>query len=252
MTSGKSDVPDLTGLNAEAILDWTRSRFGPRATFACSFGAEDMVLLDMLAQRARRDENDIRVFTLDTGRLFQDTYDLMQEAHDKYRLPITVLEPDRVELEQLVSKGGPNLFYASVENRKACCGVRKVHPLARALEGAEAWIVGLRREQSAERSAVPPIAPDPSQGGIWKICPLADWTWEDVMNYVRANDVPINRLHAQNFPSIGCAPCTRAVKPGEDPRSGRWWWELGAKECGLHPADHAPPRAAPARASGSA
>lgn len=240
-------VPELTGLDAGAILDWTQARFGSRATFACSYGAEDMVLLDLLAKRAKKDGRDIRVFTLDTGRLFQETYDLMQEAHDKYDLPVVVLEPDRVELEELVSRGGPNLFYASVENRKACCGVRKVHPLRRALDGADAWIVGLRREQSTGRSSVPLVARDDSQGGIWKICPLAEWTWEDVLRYVRENDVPINRLHAKNFPSIGCAPCTRAIRPGDDPRSGRWWWELGAKECGLHPENHTPAAAGTAK-----
>jgi phosphoadenosine phosphosulfate reductase len=225
--------------SAEEILDWARSQFGSRATFACSFGAEDMVLLDMLSRAARGDGQDIRVFTLDTGRLFPETYDLMQEAHEKYAIPIHVVAPDTKELEELISNGGPNLFYSSVENRKACCNVRKVHPLSRALTGAEAWVVGLRRDQSAERSTVEKLSRDSSQGGIWKICPLADWSWNDVLRYVKEHDVPINRLHAQGFPSIGCAPCTRAVKPGEDPRSGRWWWETGAKECGLHPATHA-------------
>lgn len=224
------------------MLAWVRSRFGSRSTFACSFGVEDMVLLDMISKQSTGGSDDIRVFTLDTGRLFPETYDLMQEVHEKYRIPIRVMEPDRGELEELVSHHGPNLFYQSVENRKACCGVRKVHPLARALEGAEAWVAGLRRDQSVERSIVEKVARDPSHGGIWKICPLAEWSWDDVMRYVKENNVPINRLHAQGFPSIGCAPCTRAVKPGEDPRSGRWWWENGAKECGLHPVTHEPAR----------
>jgi len=238
MTVEEPFVSELRDLPADDILSWVRTHFGNRATFACSFGAEDMVLLDMLSKAKAGNGGDIQVFTLDTGRLFPETYDLMQEAHDRYHLPIQVMEPDRVELEEMVSRNGPNLFYASVENRKACCNVRKVHPLARALKGTEAWIVGLRRDQSAERSTVEKISRDSSQGGIWKICPLADWSWEDVLAYVKANEVPINRLHAQGFPSIGCAPCTRAVKPGEDPRSGRWWWETGAKECGLHPATH--------------
>jgi len=229
---------ELSDRTAEQVLDWTRSQFGPKAAFACSFGAEDMVLLDMLSKLPKGNGNSIRVFTLETGRLFPETYDLMQEAHDRYHLPIEIFSPDTVEVQNMVSAKGPNLFYASVENRKECCNVRKVRPLARALTGTEAWVVGLRREQSAERSSVEKISRDASQHGIWKVCPLADWTWDDVLEYVKANDVPINRLHAQGFPSIGCAPCTRAVKPGEDPRSGRWWWETGAKECGLHPATH--------------
>jgi len=229
---------ELADQTAEQLLTWTRERFGSRAAFACSFGAEDMVLLDMLSRQSTGGSDAIRVFTLDTGRLFPETYDLMQEAHDRYRIPIQVMEPDRPELEELVSRNGPNLFYQSVENRKACCGVRKVRPLARALKGAEAWVVGLRRDQSTERSVIEKVGRDASQGGIWKICPLADWSWEDVMQYVQENHVPVNRLHAQGFPSIGCAPCTRAVPPGDDPRSGRWWWENGAKECGLHPVTH--------------
>ena len=238
MTPAEIPADALANKTAEEILDWTRDQFGSRAAFACSYGAEDIVLLDMLAKAAKGDGSDIRVFTLDTGRLFPETYDLMQEAHEKYGIPVQVMEPDAAELEELVSKNGPNLFYASVENRKACCGVRKVHPLARALKGSEAWIVGLRRDQSAERSTVEKISRDSSQGGIWKVCPLAEWSWDDVLAYAKKHEVPINRLHAEGFPSIGCAPCTRAVQPGEDPRSGRWWWESGAKECGLHPVTH--------------
>jgi len=238
MTVEEPLVAELRDQSAEAILSRVRTQFGSRAAFACSFGAEDMVILDMLSKLSARDGGDIRIVTLDTGRLFPETYELMQEAHDRYRMPIQVMEPDRVELEEMVSRKGPNLFYESVENRKTCCGVRKVHPLARALQGADAWIVGLRREQSAERSVAEKVSRDSSQGGIWKISPLADWSWEDVLAYVKEHEVPINRLHSHGFPSIGCAPCTRAVEPGQDPRSGRWGWETGAKECGLHPATH--------------
>ncbi len=229
------EAQELAGRSAEECLDWAGSRFGERAVFACSFGAEDMVLLDMIANSSPGAGRRIRVITLDTGRLFQETYDLMQEAHERYNVPIEVVFPDRADVEELVRRGGPNLFYYSIENRKACCNVRKVLPLNRALKGAEAWIVGLRREQSAERSEVERLARDPTHGGIWKISPLADWSWDDVMRYVREQNVPINHLHAKGFPSIGCAPCTRAVPPGADPRSGRWWWESGVKECGLHP-----------------
>ena len=238
MSESEAYARELADRTAEQVLDWTRSRFGAKAAFACSYGAEDMVLLDMLSKSSKGAGIDIRVFTLETGRLFPETYDLMQEAHDRYRVPVETFSPDTADVQSMVSAKGPNLFYASVENRKECCNVRKVRPLARALTGAEAWVVGLRREQSAERSSVEKISCDTSQRGIWKVCPLADWAWDDVLQYVKLNDVPINRLHAQGFPSIGCAPCTRAVQPGEDPRSGRWWWESGAKECGLHPVTH--------------
>ena len=238
MNSVDNPEAALAGRNPEEILRWTQSQFGSRAAFACSFGAEDMVILDMLAKIAPGNGGRIHVFTLDTGRLFAETYTLMQEAHDKYGVPIHVVSPDTKELEELISEKGPNLFYSSVENRKACCNVRKVRPLARALSGAEAWVVGLRRDQSAVRSAVETIGRDNSQGGIWKIAPLAEWTWDEVLRYVKENNVPINKLHSEGFPSIGCAPCTRAVQPGEDYRSGRWWWETGAKECGLHPVTH--------------
>jgi phosphoadenosine phosphosulfate reductase len=235
MSSVETFEFSVADASAEEILSRVQSRFGDRASFACSFGAEDMVILDMLSELSEGSRGSIRVFTLDTGRLFPETYELMQEAHDRYRVPVEVICPDAKELGELISRGGPNLFYESVENRKACCDVRKVRPLARGLAGSEAWIVGLRRDQSEERSTVEKLGRDRSHGGIWKVAPLADWTAEDVLRYVRENDVPINKLHAEGFPSIGCAPCTRAVRPGEDPRSGRWWWETGAKECGLHP-----------------
>jgi phosphoadenosine phosphosulfate reductase len=225
---------ELQHADASEIVEWTTRRFGSAAAFACSFGAEDMVLLDLIARSIPRDRGAIRWFTLDTGRLFEETYGLMQAARSRYRLPLEVYAPAAPELEPLLARGGPNLFYDSVENRKACCQVRKVAPLARALRNSEAWIVGLRREQSTDRAAVEKIARDPMHANLWKICPLADWTDARVQEYLRARDVPTNPLHSKGFLSIGCAPCTRAVAPGEDPRSGRWWWEMGVKECGLH------------------
>ncbi len=228
------ETRQLEGKSAEDCLDWAGIRFGERAVFACSFGAEDMVLLDLIAHSSPDGGRRIRVVTLDTGRLFPETYDLMQEARERYGVPVEVIFPDRADVEALVRCGGPNLFYSSIENRKACCRVRKVLPLNRALIGAEAWIVGLRRDQSAERSEVERLSRDPTHEGIWKLSPLADWSWEDVVRYMGEHSVPINRLHSKGFSSIGCAPCTRAVAPGADPRSGRWWWETGAKECGLH------------------
>ena len=237
---------------AERWIEWTLDKFGDRAAFASSFGAEDMVLLDLIARGQRSRPRTIRVITLDTGRLFPETYDLIEEARRQYQIPIEIFAPDQAELEALVSRGGPNLFYASIEQRKACCVVRKVHPLERALRGAELWITGLRREQSFERSTVEVLAKDPAHGGRWKLAPLAEWSWEDVLSYADRHSVPLNRLHARGFPSVGCAPCTRAVRPGEDPRSGRWWWERGSKECGLHSSELEPEILVPALGATSA
>jgi phosphoadenosine phosphosulfate reductase len=222
-------------MSAQELVQWTQDRFGSKAAFACSFGAEDMVLLDMIARARRPNGEGIRIFTLDTGRLFPETYDLLEKARQRYGIPIHVVFPDAAEVEKMVNEKGPNLFYESVENRKLCCRVRKVLPLDRALSGSEAWVVGLRREQSTERSVIPKVTEDPGHPGVYKVSPLADWSWDTVMEYVRKNDVPISDLHARGYISIGCAPCTRVVPPGADPRSGRWWWETGAKECGLHP-----------------
>jgi phosphoadenosine phosphosulfate reductase len=216
------------------LLSYIQGRFGSRAAFACSFGAEDMALLDMISRLEPTGDSRIRIFTLDTGRLFYETYDLMQAVWDRYRLPIEVYTPDRNEISDLVRNRGPNLFYRSPEYRRACCHVRKVAPLTKALEGAAVWITGLRRQQSEARGNVTVAQRDSQWGEIWKVNPLWNWTWEEVMDYVRAHEVPINSLHAQGFVSIGCAPCTRPVREGEDPRSGRWWWESGSKECGIH------------------
>lgn len=221
-------------MSGEDLVRSTQERFGSKAVFACSFGAEDMVVLDMIARLPDSGRGRIRVVSLDTGRLFSETYDLIERARSRYSLPIELVFPDAAEVEQMVNEKGPNLFYGSIEDRKRCCTVRKVRPLDRALHGAEAWIVGLRREQSAERSVVPKVSVDAAHSGIYKISPLADWTSEEVLAYVRRYDVPVNELHARGFVSIGCAPCTRAVPEGRDPRSGRWWWETGTKECGLH------------------
>ncbi len=233
-------------LDAEELIRRTQQRFGPKAVFACSFGAEDMVLLDMIARHRPPDGEGIRVISLDTGRLFPETYDLIERARHRYAIPIQLVFPDAEEVEQMVYEKGPNLFYGSVEGRKRCCAVRKVKPLDRALAGAEVWIVGLRRQQSTERAVTPKVSADPSHPGTYKMSPLADWTWNQVLDYVKQQEVPISDLHARGFVSIGCAPCTRAVPPDADPRSGRWWWETGTKECGLHSAA-VPAPAAPER-----
>lgn len=201
-----------------------------RLALATSFGAEDQVLTDMQC----RLEAGVRVFTLDTGRLFQETYDVMQRTGEHYRIPIDLFAPDPEELAKLVREKGPNLFYESVENRKACCAIRKVHPLSKALHGMDAWICGNRRDQAPTRAGLEPVEWDEANGLI-KICPLHGWTEENVWRYINENRVPHNALHHRGFGSIGCAPCTRAVNPGEDIRSGRWWWESPEhKECGLH------------------
>ena len=223
----------LEAMDAVELLGWALERFRPRIALASSFGAEDVVLIDLLMELDPR----ARVFTLDTGRLHSETYALAQALRDRYGLAIDVYFPRTEALEAMVRAHGVNLFYASVENRKLCCGVRKVEPLDRALEGLDAWITGLRREQAATRGRVRKVEIDADHGGILKLNPLADWSWDRVWGYIRDHAVPYNALHDEGFPSIGCAPCTRAVRPGEDLRAGRWWWEqdAAAKECGLHP-----------------
>ena len=216
---------------APELLRWALDTFGPRVALASSFGAEDVVLIDMLAGLSR----EARVFTLDTGRLPQETYDLMDRVRERYGLEIEIFFPAAEAVEAMVRRHGPNLFYRSVELRKLCCGVRKVEPLARALAGLEAWMTGLRREQAPTRQSIARVEWDAAHG-LLKLNPLADWSWDDVWTYIRRHDVPYNALHDRGYPSIGCACCTRAVAPGEDPRAGRWWWEAdrGGKECGLH------------------
>jgi phosphoadenosine phosphosulfate reductase len=199
------------------------------ATFACSFGAEDMVLLDVIANHARK----IQIFTLDTGRLPEETQALLETVRDKYPVAIRTYFPDAAAIEAWVEQNGPNAFYKSIAQRQQCCHIRKVEPLRRALAGNKSWITGLRREQSAARQDLEREAWDDANGLI-KINPLLDWTIDDVWAYIRSHGVPYNALHDRGYPSIGCAPCTRAIKPGEDIRAGRWWWEETSKECGLH------------------
>jgi phosphoadenosine phosphosulfate reductase len=220
--------------DAEALIEKAARELAP-AALACSFGAEDMVLIDIVARR----KLPVAVFTLDTGRLPQETYDLMQTTRSHYRgLAIETYFPNAASVESYVRENGINGFYDSVAARERCCAVRKLEPLKRALAGKKSWIVGLRREQSVTRRAVAPIEFD-AANGLEKVSPLADWSNEDVWAYVRRFDVPTNALHRKGFPSLGCAPCTRAVEPHEDPRAGRWWWEnADTRECGLHPRQH--------------
>ncbi len=216
---------------AEEVLGRAIRTFRHRIALASSFGAEDMVLIDMWWRLDRA----VRVFTLDTGRLPEETYQVMDRIRERYGIAIETYFPDRAAVEALERERGFYSFRRSVEDRKHCCGIRKVEPLGRALQGLEAWITGLRREQAVTRAAVPPVEVDAAHGGILKVNPLAEWTEQQVWDYIRRHDVPYNVLHDRGYPSIGCAPCTRAVQPGEDIRAGRWWWENPTtKECGLH------------------
>jgi len=202
----------------------------PAAALASSFGAEDMVLTDMIARHALP----IAIFSLDTGRLHDETYALIDRVREHYGLPVELYYPDPRELEAYVRSQGVNAFYRSVELRQRCCAIRKSAPLARALAGRDAWITGQRREQSITRRDLELEEYDAAHE-LPKFNPLVDWNEDDVWGYVRAHGVPTNPLHARGFPSIGCAPCTRAIEPGEDVRAGRWWWEQPEhKECGLH------------------
>ena len=216
----------------QEVLKWALSTFGRQIALAWS-GAEDIAVLDMMW---RIDPQATRVFTLDTGRLNAETYDLIDEARKKYGVEIEVMFPDSAATEKMVRARGMNLFYHSLENRKECCGIRKVEPLNRILKTLDGWMTGLRRTQAVTRGLLNKVEIDLGHAGIVKVNPLADWTTQQVFDYIKANGVPKNKLHDLGYPSIGCAPCTRQVKPGEDERAGRWWWENpDSKECGLHP-----------------
>ena len=215
---------------ARELLDTVQDDWAP-AVFANSFGAEDMVLTDLVA----RHYPGIGMFTLDTGRLPEETYRLMKEVADRYGIRVPVYFPESAAVEGYVAQHGPNGFYESVELRKSCCHIRKVEPLKRALQGRRAWITGLRRDQAPTRKDLAESEFD-AGNGLQKFSPLLDWSLSDVWDYLKQFDVPYNALHDRGYTSIGCAPCTRAVTRGEDVRAGRWWWEdPEIKECGLHP-----------------
>ncbi|MBU1362124.1 MAG: phosphoadenylyl-sulfate reductase [Gammaproteobacteria bacterium] len=225
-----------------ALLQRAAAEFAP-ITQASSLGAEDMVVTDLLSRCRVRSA----IFVLDTGKLHAETLELLSRAQAHYGVEIDVFRPREEDAGAFVAQHGEDAMYRSLELRKSCCHIRKMEPLERALAGQRGWITGLRREQSGARAEVEFIE---EQAGRVKLNPLARWTWGDVWHYIATHDVPYNRLHDQFFPSIGCAPCTRAVTLGEDFRSGRWWWEQdGAKECGLHvEGGHAPATIVPIRA----
>ncbi len=223
---------EMEDQSAMEVLKWAINAYAPKIALASSFGAEDVILIDMMV---KINKEKAKIFTLDTGRLNQETYDVMDAIRKKYGIQIEVYFPEQKETEEMVKIKGMNLMYESVENRKLCCEIRKVHPLNRALSKLDGWITGLRREQAITRANIYKLEIDSSHGNIVKINPLADWTNEMIWDYIHKNNVPYNKLHDSGYPSIGCEPCTRAVHRGEDPRAGRWWWENATqKECGLH------------------
>ncbi len=216
---------------AEDVIRAVAERFGAgNVALASSFGVEDQALTHIVMASFP----DIRIFTIDTGRLPEETYDCMQKTSEKYSFKYEVLKPDPEDIARLIGSHGPNLFYESVELRKECCRVRKVVPLKRKLGTLSAWICGLRRAQGVTRADVATIEWDQANGLV-KASPLAGWSDQEVWDFIKKNKIPYNALQDKGYPSIGCEPCTRAVKPGEDIRSGRWWWESPEhKECGLH------------------
>lgn len=228
------DLAELTknieGLAPEEALEYFAGRFPGKIVFSTSFGWEDQVITHMIF----KNDLPIRVFTLDTGRMFNETYHVWNRTLDRYKKPIEVYSPQAAAVEKLMAEKGPYSFYESVENRKECCGIRKVEPLNRALKDQECWVTGIRAEQSANRTEM--HNPEWDAGHqLVKYHPLFTWTFDQVKEYVRRYNIPYNPLHDKGFPSIGCQPCTRAVLEGEDFRSGRWWWEHASrKECGLH------------------
>jgi phosphoadenosine phosphosulfate reductase len=220
----------LHGVAPEEIISFISAKHQGQISFSTSLGAEDQVLTDMVC----RVDPLIKIFTLDTGRLFQETYDLMNITEKKYGIKIRLFFPEAEKVENMVQVKGINLFYESIDNRKLCCHIRKIEPLQRALEGTKVWISGVRKEQSVTRQEFDLVEWDESRQVI-KLSPLIDWSESQVWDYLKTNNVPYNELHSKGFASIGCQPCTRAIKPGESVRSGRWWWELPEnKECGLH------------------
>jgi phosphoadenosine phosphosulfate reductase len=214
----------------EEVLAFFLKEFKGNIALSSSLGAEDQALTHMVCSI----DKSARIFTLDTGRVFPETYDLIDKTNKKYDISIEVFFPDYKKVQEMVKLKGINLFYESIENRKECCHIRKMEPLKRAFEGLQVWICGLRKDQSITRFYSKMVEWDEANNML-KINPLINWTEQQVWDYIKQNDVPYNTLHDKNFPSIGCQPCTRAIEKGEDVRAGRWWWEQPEhKECGLH------------------
>ena len=222
---------ELDGATPQEVIAYALERWGSQVAICTSFQAEGMAIFDM----ACRIDPRVRIFTVDTGRFHQETYDVMETVRQRYGVEVEVYFPDARQVENMVRRYGPNLFQKSVEARLLCCNIRKVEPIRGVLESLDAWITGLRRDQWASRANIRKIEIDHDHGGLAKINPLADWTLDEVKEYNKAHDVPEHPLYAKGFTSIGCTPCTRPTAAGEDPRAGRWWWEKNApKECGIH------------------
>lgn len=235
MSNLKSEISKLTDLveksaNLTDLIAELTSLFPEEISFSTSFSEEDQIIYHFIAQS----KSQIIIFTLDTGRLFPETYSTWSRTLEKYNLPIKAYYPDAIVIQNFIETNGPNSFYQSIENRKECCRIRKVEPLKRALTGKKIWITGIRAEHSPDRSHMPAVEWDETHQVI-KIHPLLHWSLDQVKTEIKKNDIPYNPLHEKGFVSIGCAPCTRAIKTGEDFRAGRWWWEdASKKECGLH------------------
>jgi phosphoadenosine phosphosulfate reductase len=225
----KSDIDRIETASLNESLEMISDLFPGKVVFSSSLGQEDQVITDAIF----KNNLPIKIFTLDTGRLFGESYELLERTNARYKKSIQVYFPDASDVEEFVTSKGVNSFYESVENRKLCCHIRKVKPLSRALQGASVWITGLRADQSDNRKEMPMIEWLEDKQ-LYKFNPLLRWTYADVLDYIKKFYVPYNALHDKGFISIGCAPCTRAIEPGEDPRAGRWWWETSQKECGLH------------------
>lgn len=222
-------IETLEKLSLVESLKFLADKYPSKVVFSTSLGQEDQVITDAIF----KNDFNIKVFTLDTGRLFQETYELIDRTRSRYKNNIEIYFPNTDKVQQLTTTKGLNSFYESVENRKECCFIRKIEPLKRALAGAEVWITGLRAEQSENRNDMKIWEWDEGNK-VWKFNPLIHWTYDDVLKYIADNKVPDNSLHKKGFISIGCQPCTRAIASDEHPRAGRWWWEESKKECGLH------------------
>lgn len=225
----KSQLIQIAEADAETGLSLLANWFPGKVSFSSSLGQEDQVITDMIC----RNDLPVEIFTIDTGRLFNETLELLDKTNARYKRNITVYFPDAEHVEPFVKENGINPFYESVEMRKTCCHIRKVIPLNRALEGVSVWVTGLRAEQSGNRNQMPVIEWN-EEKQLFKYNPLLKWSYDEMMAYISKYSVPYNSLHDRGFISIGCAPCTRAIEPGEDARAGRWWWETSQKECGLH------------------
>jgi phosphoadenosine phosphosulfate reductase len=232
MESAKIDLLNqgFSNTSPEEVLNYFLEQYKGKIALASSMGAEDQALTHMIAGI----DPAAKIFTLDTGRIFPETYDLIEKTNARYKININIYFPEREQVEKMVNEKGVNLFYESIENRRQCCHVRKIVPLQRALAGLDVWISGLRKSQSVTRSDMQMVEWD-KRHDLIKINPLLNWSEEDVWDYIKKHNVPYNKLHDKGFASIGCQPCTRALKPGEEVRDGRWWWENPQlRECGLH------------------